>query len=203
MKVYKILFIFSLLILFSINISAQPKNSVAKKLAPILNCFTENEAKVAAISNSSPLSGNADTLRRLNESLPVLKILIGCAEKGSKISGLPLKTRRAMLDRKKEYQSAEEIFSLQSCIFGKLEETEKELPEITKKIEEANKKGALLAIQQSTTPALQAELCAENAISSKTISADMKSGFEENLVKITSLLESIDNLKKKVEKMPE
>lgn len=203
MKTYKALFFISLITLFgNLAAAAQPRRSSAQ-LAAVISCFTEKEARVSAISGATPLSGNADTLRRLNESLPILKELIACADKGLRIKGLPLNARRSFQTRRKEYKSAEEVFSTQSCIFSRLDDTEKGIFETSKEIDEKDKEVAQVGVVKVENSALQAKLCAERGISSPLISADMKSGFRENLVQITSFLQKIEDFKKDIEKMPE
>lgn len=188
--------------LASVRTSAQSR-TVINGLNAAAKCFDENEAKFVEAGKDTTLTGNDAVIYNIDQKMPLLDKLIGCADTAISIKGMPLKARRGLAARKKEYVEAKETFTFQGCVFKSLDTAEKSLTKMNVRLDAKDKSGALTEIQTARDAASRSKVCAEQGLASKTISADMKSGLRQNLTEADSLLEKITSLQKDMEKMPE
>lgn len=187
---------------FGSPVSAQSR-AVIDGINTAAACFDETEAAFVAAGENISAVGNDAIIAKIDKQMPFLDKLIGCGDTVLKIKGMPLQARRGLSARRQQYVDAKELYTIQSCVFKKLDESEKVLPAVTKNIEAGDRLAALVAIQTARVATSRSKFCAEDGIASKTIAENLKTGFRQSLAEANSLLKQIEDLRARIEKLPE
>lgn len=190
-------FLLCALFFFAVGVSeAAAQNKSVAAYAKVKLCLDETDAAYKVITNQSPSPEN----NRQTQAL--LEKLIGCANEGLAIRGLPAKTVKDLAARRNGYLSERETSLYISCAAEMMIEVDNATPSVDARLEAKDKTGALRRLQTVRSGAVQAKSCVQQALDSPRVAADIKAELQDTMRKLDSLLASFDSLKKTIESIP-
>lgn len=185
------------LFVFAVGASeAAAQNKPAAAYAKVKACFDETDAAYKHIESQPP------SAEKNRQNQATLEKLIGCANEGLTIKGLPAKTVKDLAARRDGYLSERETTLYVSCADEMMIEVDEAISSVDAKLEAKDKAGALKRLQTIRSGAELAKSCVRQALDSPRVAADVKTELQDTMRKLDSLLASFDSLKKTIESMP-